>query len=463
MTGTLQFLPLHWIYHDFWDYSKTHWGTVGGYPAQIPINATHKGHVHFFMPGYDVYNNATQQAFVGKQVYEFNLDEIWSPNSSDPNQQFNFRIVGKPKWYFYIEEFWRRIYLQNWENIDNHKRHSHIGKKGVKWDCANPKNQTEANKFGPFREHRGNYFYDTDLARTLPIEYWLNEEKTRRDHFLRYNKQGSEFDIENPFIWDYEDSYPKRIKTPALGDSWADCYSKFDNWTLPRGKKATGDYCFDNHAHAETNKHLSFSDEDKARNTGYPDREYFCPTIEYVCSKQLNFERLSGWEKNDKEDEITGEDFGDGYRFNIEIPYTVDGVVQSPFSNDKRVVKPVGEYFHEFVTSENQNGVNEQRAKFERLRFRDDGYWEELDENKKHLTKHYPTLEQKGELATFNIPEGNWKTDGRWVEQCLGAFIQAKVKVITEDIFGGRTTHWVTASSLDFQEPFEGVENADGV
>lgn len=463
--GNLQIMPLYWVFHDFWEYTKTHKvkDQYGGY-RDVPVYGYHRGHVHFFMPTFDIQNAASQQAYFGKQVYSFSLDEIWGPKSKDKNQQNNLRVVGKPKWYFYVEEFWRRIYLQQWDYVDNnYNRKTHLGKRGIKWDAASPVNREEANTYGPFREFKGNYFYDTNLARTLPIEYWKDEKKSIRDHYLRYGSNEDEgWNVKEPLIWDYNKSYPVNIKTPVKGDQWTDCYTDWDPFTLPRTRMATGDYSFLNEREAQENRYLTFSDEDKARNTGFPDRYYLCPTLEYVCSKQLDFERLPGWEDRDSEDELTGEEFGDGYEAEISIPYTENNVIQSPFSENSIVAVP-GNYYHEIQKSENTSGVCEERRKFERLKFRNDGYLDEGSGNNEKLTKFYPKIEECGKDAYWNIPSGSgWQLDGMWVEQCLGAFVQAKVKIITEDKMGGRTVNWVTASSLEFQDPFEGVDNLKG-
>jgi hypothetical protein len=256
------------------------------------------------------------QAFQGEQVYNFELKDKWGPNSTDPNQAKNITLIGKPIWRFYIEEYWRRIYIQPWEdsiannklteNIDikkiadyistdkclvkeslfsrsensytfdgktfnfneedrinylsksyfilstsqltekltcdyklaevtgiynqlinndityryyvsgNEKRYftknsildfddngkhyylpinpsytinaiyTQTGedndylKKGIKYDASKPEHS-----FGPFREGNQFYFFNTVVNRTMPIEYWKNVYKTKRDYYVK--------------------------------------------------------------------------------------------------------------------------------------------------------------------------------------------------------------------------------------------------------------------------------------
>ena len=54
----------------------------------------------------------------------------------------------------------------------------------------------------------------------------------------------------------------------------------------------------------------------------------------------------------------------------------------------------------------------------------------------------HPTLEPK--IVKFNDP--GHKTDGVWVEQCLGAKVRARVRLIFEDALGHRWEEWVDAT-----------------
>ena len=185
---SLEFYPLYWVYHDFWNYKKS---TLKRDKNGDHINTKtydHYGHMHFFMPGFYTQQMNTQQAYTGFQTYEFNLSELWGPRSKDVNQQYNFSVVGNPKWYFYIEEYWRRIYIQNWDYKNNHSGQSFLGKKGIKYDASLPEHTR-----GIFRQTKDNYFFYSDLCRTLPIEYWKNQDKTIRDHYLRLNNDSQEY------------------------------------------------------------------------------------------------------------------------------------------------------------------------------------------------------------------------------------------------------------------------------
>ena len=46
------------------------------------------------------------------------MDE-WGPNSNDPSQNKSVRLIGKPLWYLYVEEYWRRMYIQPWDVVDD--------------------------------------------------------------------------------------------------------------------------------------------------------------------------------------------------------------------------------------------------------------------------------------------------------------------------------------------------------
>src|SRR5690242_8507489 len=98
----LQFQPLYWVHHDCWRYQ-----TFSGDPNPH----YHYGHVHFFMLGYK-WDPENADAFTGSQTFRFEIKDIWGPRSSDPNQSLSYRVIGSPKWYWRIEEIWRRVYIQ---------------------------------------------------------------------------------------------------------------------------------------------------------------------------------------------------------------------------------------------------------------------------------------------------------------------------------------------------------------
>ena len=97
---SIEFKPLYWVYHDFWNYqSQTYVDTYDGIKTTTK-NMNHLGHMHFFIPGFYTENANSFQAYSGTQTYEYNLQQLWSPNSKDPNQQFNFVILD-----FVLENF----------------------------------------------------------------------------------------------------------------------------------------------------------------------------------------------------------------------------------------------------------------------------------------------------------------------------------------------------------------------
>lgn len=492
----LTIYPLFWVYHDFWQYTKTVLvPDYYGYKA-VTKNFDHLGHIHFFIPGFSIQDLKTQQAYNGKQYYKYKLNELWSPNSLDPNQQYNLKIIGKPKWYFYIEEYWRRIYIQQWEYSDNDSNVSGIvGKRGIKWDASLPQHTR-----GIFREGKDNYFFYTDLCRTLPIEYWKNEEKTVRDHYLRLNNANEEYltfyktlnsDHWNKSVnsistpqWDFTSDYPKLIDESIppsynLVDNkteYCDYYTHFDEFTIPREYTCKGDFAYfdsvinSNNGEVPANERFkSWSDEDGAR-INYADRYFISPTIEYQKVIHKNWERLDGWEERDLENEEIGENFGDGYEQEIEIPFkkNVNGEfkIQSPFSDDNGRVYPPGEYFHDVVDEKDKlyfrNDIDE---KTKEPKF--NNYELELFYNKPRETFCYPNVYdvKSADGAVKNLFK-NWQgripseypIDGMWVEQCLGAIVKAKVKVITEDMFGGRKTNWIEVTNFKIDDPFEGKD-----
>ena len=388
----LTWYPLYWVYNDFWKwtYSKPLGNNkVKTYPVE------HAGHVHFFMPDFPIKDAATQQAYFGEQKYTFELVNEWGSDTNGENIQDNIRVVGRPKWYFYIAEYWRRIYLQDWDDPENAllEKDAVVGKKGIKYEASK-----DCHSRGPYREGKDNYFFSTKVNRTLPIEYWRNHEKTIRDHYLRH---GEDIEASQQNIWDFGEvdengevnpdkpgSYPQRKKDadgnlipiplppppPENSDSteesdsfeesnsftgelapiiypWSNYFENFDDWTIPRGEYCKGD--------AVSKKFpgtVSYTEEDKAR-WNYPDKYFISPIIEYqkvIHSKtgNDNWGRYAGWEERDVDRELdedgieTGEDFGDDWKVEITIPFKKNDMIQSPFSDDSGKVYPVGVYCH---------------------------------------------------------------------------------------------------------------------
>ena len=114
---SLQFFPLMWQYHDGWRWKETKKLLTydsNGNPVEIDKskNFYHRGHCHLFLPDYDITNTASTYAYTGEQEYNFNIKDEWGPNSDDPNQNYSIKLKGKPIWYFYIEQYWRRMYIE---------------------------------------------------------------------------------------------------------------------------------------------------------------------------------------------------------------------------------------------------------------------------------------------------------------------------------------------------------------
>ena len=177
---SLVFSPLYWIYHDCWDWTET----VAGNPKPTVTTYHHAGHIHLFMPDYSPLKQGTQQAYTGTQSYRFRLKDVWGPNSENPNQTHSYRLVGKPRWYFRIREYWRRAYIQPWDIEDYTRKYpNHPERIGIRYDASMPEHT-----LGPFREGRGLYFFNPDVNRTLPVEYWLDESKRHREHYLPWDE-----------------------------------------------------------------------------------------------------------------------------------------------------------------------------------------------------------------------------------------------------------------------------------
>jgi hypothetical protein len=119
----LEFAPLGWIYHDGWKWKETK--TLLSYNSDGQAVYTDKskefcqmGHCHLFLTDFDTSKAASSLAYWGSQEYNFGIKDEWGPNSNDPNQNYTTRLLGKPIWYFYVEEYWRRMYIHPWDKVD---------------------------------------------------------------------------------------------------------------------------------------------------------------------------------------------------------------------------------------------------------------------------------------------------------------------------------------------------------
>lgn len=384
----IKFLPLYWIYHDNWInrtwYYDSYWGVWN--PSET---SRHMGHLHFFMPGYEIKNKAlTGQAYTGKQLYTFALKSIWGPGSGDINQTNSVRYIGSPKWFFNINEYWRRVYIQPWDDKSgNQNIQSIVGKKGIKYDASHAKHT-----YGPFREGQGFFFYWNKSARTLPIEYYLDEKKRSRNNYLAgpepwylpininyYESNSDSISIYmkkeyvpkvTPFFipnGDNNDGYvdrPMSYRMNCESYNGEEYYSKyrdeditkeeFDKWsniakeigatfTLDKNGKTVIKYCDDGyHIYNSSNSKSSWATPFGAFNVSCSDARYIYPIIEYQRVNHLNWERTPGWAVRDRD---MG---GDGFEIELSLPYAVDNEIQSPFSGKNKKVLPMGEYCHDF-------------------------------------------------------------------------------------------------------------------
>ena len=416
-TVGLTFYPLYWMFHDtwLWQYHKT--GAYG--KPDTNYYWYHQGHCHFWMMGFDA-TTQDQKAYKGNQIFNVRLNDTWSPNASDPNFQNNFRVVGRPIWYFRIVEHWRRVYIQQWDYRDTNDpvEAGFVGKRGIKYDAC-----LDHHKNGPFREGKDVFAMFHDMPRTLPIEYWRDENKYVRDHYLRKETDPNPY---NPKIF----VNPERYGFFDFGvtpDTITNDYqpANRDYWMIPRGSIAGYNYP-DGGGDPR---------EDIARRTAYPDYYYIYPTLEYQRVVQLDWQRLPGWQDRDVEDWHTGgENFGDFYSNAIMLPFSKEGTVQSPFSDSSGKVYPPGTYCNNVVKPEDMlryaTGSNE-------------------------FVHPY----KAGELMTFH--DAGHPIDGKWVEQFLGGTVQANCQVVIEDKWGGRSLQSVLSTEFFIKDAFEGVDQRE--
>jgi hypothetical protein len=536
----IKFLPLYWIYHDNWINRTWSYSDYRGWEASE--SSRHMGHLHFFMPSYEFNNKSKSgQAYSGKQSYDFSLKSIWGPGSGDVNQTNDVKFIGSPKWYFDVDEYWRRVYIQPWEDrTHNENNKSIVDKIGIKYDASH-KNHT----YGPFREGQGFFFYWNKSARTLPIEYYLDEKKRTRNNFLYgqdawYLPININYDISNS---DSDSRYMKKQyvlrKTPFFipngnNDSgYVDrplCWringktrdsniteSEFNRWkniATEIGATFSKDtqgrtvikYCdYGYHKYPESSNSESDSSWRNpfgAFNVSCSDARYIYPIIEYQRVKHLNGERLPGWSQRDRDEG------GDGFDIKVELPYCVNGKVQSPFSEDNGNVVPMGQYCHGFDEKFNNmipkypycDQVDIGNYQWVIVKRVDDGFANitevvlriEIGEKQpsnlgpgEYIAKQEPypngyiqdeygrpvyakrydiTTEEyripenwKGKTMTFNVP-ANMKEDGAWVEQCFGGIVKAKAVVTIEDNFGLVRDVEIVTTRFYLAEQFEGSD-----
>ncbi|MFA5746396.1 MAG: hypothetical protein WC932_06110 [archaeon] len=371
-----EFLPLYLIAHDQWGYQIPHvspWGTTYE-------NFPHYGHTHFFMPGFD-YAKASRRAWTGEQLYKFKLADVWSPRTEDPNQTKNIVFEGLPEWYFLVREYWRRVYIQPWDSG---------GGKGIKYDAS-----ASFHTHGPWREARGSFFYWNDCARTLPLEYFKNPERTSRDNLVGLSAGEGLWDLPGR-EYDAEASYP--IPTQF----WAP------------------------------------DSQANARVQAWSDFRYAGPTIEYQRVDQLNWERPP---------ERAGTEGGDGFEIELSLPLkSAAGEILSPFSSSSDNCSPFGVYCNGFADrhpgripvypSANPSPETSSKAVY--------------DVPSGFLGQ--PVVWRVPEALEPSM-------DGVWVEQFLGGVVKAAALVRYVDNFGGRHEQWVKDSHFRVSDAFVGKDS----
>jgi hypothetical protein len=423
ITGVgLSFYPLYWVHHDSWIF----------YPGNGDPPRYHWGHLHWFMLGY-TWKDDNSDAFTGSQSFQFDIKDLWGPRSLDPNQSLPYTIVGTPKWYWNIEEIWRRVYIQKWdERVVIADNAVIIGRRGIRWDACDP-----AKTLGPFRE--GNQYAPVFMhpSRTLPIEYFKDNNKTQ--------------DARDNLVSD---------KAKSLIDAWnAGPYGEI----FPK----TYDPSYYN---------LNFGYETPNIPT-YPDALYIYPTIEYQKVTQLNWERMPTWEGLHDKDATN---FGDGWSNAVTVPFInpATQTYNSPFGPLPGVVTPIGQYFG--THTDGSDLVDPTKRPMHRIRsdgppspapvnypggsdylmepfglpaFKDN--YSQWNDYLGFPLPHDSRPNLSGTPMAFADPYGG---DGKWVQQCIGGMVQVKAEVTLQHKLGGQSTVWVQAVQLLPSVPFAGTD-----
>lgn len=482
----IKFYPLYLIYHDQWVNRNFSWSNTNGW--SLSGSTLHRGHMHFFMPDYNM-NDKTKKgkAYSGKQTYSFSFETLWGPNSKDPNQANNFKYIGSPKWYFEVVEYWRRVYIQPWDDNDkNSLLPNFVGRKGIKYDASNP-----SLTYGPFREGK-NFFFFYDLgARALPIEYFEDYEKTSRYSYLYGNSvavkgiENGKYVAEETKFFIPENGYVNRPIEYNFGIQPGNEISKETAELWDNKAKEVGA------VYNEVSKRYEYTDTFGSFQESFNDLRFIFPIIEYQKVKHLNWERLPGWEERDG-----SEIGGDGFSISVSVPYEVNNNIQSPFSDDNGEVFPPGIYQHRFDIKNPDSvlryplydkcdigfyqwriceKVGDDNVLIETVTAKEqpddlpegrfvDGYVVDGNgspvwgKNPDHSFDEWRTPDEiKGKKVVFNVPSGMVQ-DGVWVEQCLGGIIRAKARVKIIDNFGEEKEIEVSTTKFFLDEKFEGAD-----
>jgi hypothetical protein len=400
----LTFFPLYWVFHDQWKYHVN---------SPTYQEWLHWGHIHFWMMGYTPTSGSGGDAFAGTQNFSFSLEEVWGPNSGDINQALPYTIIGKPKWFFRVQEIWRRIYVQPW---DEGIKGGNLAQRGIKYDaCA-------ANELmGPFREGLA---YRSDLnqemsyvpywmqgCRSLPIEYFHDEahSPSLRDNLVA--ARAEQLLTSNNEVYD-----PNRWCIPL------------DNNVL---KGSPGGFA------------------------PYSDELYIWPVIEYQNVLQLDWEVLPG-KPADVPPDQADETYGDGYEQSVAIPFIdpTTGHYRSPFATVPQQVLDFGKYNEMNIGpgGSRQLVPTANRPTYATVSY--DGLTPQ--------TTHSSILQEPA--ADSGMPLTGWHnpwrgSDGGYiVQQCLGGIVQARAQVVYQHRLGGRGVFVTTPIEYSTQTPFEGMD-----
>lgn len=419
------FHPLYWVHHDCWAYTNT------GNPRYPEDYKFHWGHVHFFMLSLTA--NSGGDAFSGTQNFRFSIQDVWGPRSSDPNQSLSYRVVGTPKWYWHVQELWRRVYVQTWdEKTIPEEATGVVGRRGIRWDACSVEHMK-----GPFKEGKGSSPVFLTGARTLPVEYFSTEAKDQkfRDNYVRDRAHALIEEWQNGPL---NSRFPKTFNE----DDWGLDHAGVLGATDPKGNRKV---------------------------PSFPDALYINPTIEYQLVTQMDWDRMPGWEQAHDIDE---NNFGDGWENSVGVPFVnpLTGKYNSPFGPAPGDCRPPGQYFGVDVqgrplvpverqlrhrdrddappTLQSQGGYDLVNEPFGLPSFTpNDPKWQpSQDYPDRSPINNDPRPNLSGQPMTFHDPYG--RNDGRWVQQCLGGLVQVRAEVTLEHKLGGRSTQWITGVQL---------------
>ena len=213
-----------------------------------------------------------------------------------------------------------------------------------------------------------------EIGDTIGQNTWNSMATDEKKHFMRYyTETGAPFDP-------YRDGDVDPIAT------WKKYFTHREEFTIPETTTVLGDRSISNpkstpSAPLPHPREASYSHEDGARRM-YPDDMFVTPIIEYQrvvrTNASVNHEgyiRLAGKEREaadlgmwlpvpDETGSYTNENgswttdkagnWGDGFEVTVQIPYRINGEIQSPFSDSNKRVSPPGEYHHDCVKPEDK-------------------------------------------------------------------------------------------------------------